>query len=118
AVAPNGDTYVAYHSQPTFTLGYPDGNSGKIFVLRSTDGGATFPQKRLAFGGGQADITFNVQSGARKIAGAQFWLQGSVQPRILADPRTGGRLYVIANDQPDADANNPANVYIATSTDN
>ena len=115
-VATNGDVYASYHSQTGFTSNNPDGTSGKIFVLRSTDGGATYPQKNLAYAAGQADITFNVQSGTRKIPGTKFWLQGSAQPRILADPKTPGRIYVIANDQP-----NPtdfADVYIVTSTDN
>jgi len=115
-VARNGDAYVAYHSQPVFTSNNPDGASGRIFVLRSTDGGATYPQKNLAYGAGQADITFNVQSGTRIIPNTQFWLQGSVQPQILADPLTAGRIYVIANDQ--ANANDFADVFIVTSTDN
>ena len=100
AVATNGDTYVAYHSQTGFTGNNPDGTSGKIFVLRSTDGGATYPQKKLAYGAGQADITWNVQAGPRTIPHTKFWLQGSVQPRILADPNVPGRIYVIANQQP------------------
>ena len=115
-VAPNGDVYASYHSQTGFTSNNPDGTSGKIFVLRSANGGATYPQKNLAYGAGQADSTFNVQSGTRRIPGTQFWLQGSAQPQILADPNTAGRIYVIANDQP-----NPtdfADVYIVTSTDN
>ena len=115
-VAPNGDVYASYHSQPGFSSNNPDGVSGKIFVLRSINGGANYPQKNLAYAPGQADITFNVQSGSRKIPRTQFWLQGSAQPQILADPNTPGRIYVIANDQP-----NPtdfADVYIVTSTDN
>ena len=36
AVAPNGDVYVAYHSQPAFTGNNPNGISGQVFVLRST----------------------------------------------------------------------------------
>jgi len=116
-VATNGDVYASYHSQAGWTPGgSPDGVSGKIFVSRSTNGGATYPQKRVvAYAAGQADMTFNVQSSDRKIPGTQFWLQGSVQPRILADPNIPGRIYVIANDQP-----NPtdfADVYIVTSTD-
>ncbi|MBX7210849.1 MAG: glycoside hydrolase [Verrucomicrobiaceae bacterium] len=115
-VAPNGDVYVAYHSQPTFSTGNPDGTTGKIFVLRSTNGGSTFPQKNLAFAAGLADLTYNRQSGTRLIAGTQFWLQGSVQPRILADPKTPGRMYCIVNDQPNG--SDFADVFIATSTNN
>jgi hypothetical protein len=115
-VAPNGDVYAAYHSQTGFTWNNPDGTSGKIYVLRSTDGGANYPQKDLAYGAGQADLTFNVQAGPRTIPGTKFWLQGSVQPRILADPKTAGRIYVIANQQPGT--TDFADVYIVTSTDN
>ena len=115
-VAANGDVYAAYHSQTGFTGNNPDGTSGKIYVLRSTDGGATYPQKNLAYGAGQADITFNVQAGPRTIPGTKFWLQGSVQPRILADPNVAGRIYVIANQQPGS--SDFADVHIVTSTDN
>jgi hypothetical protein len=69
AVAPNGDVYVAYHSQPRFVNRNPDGTSGQVFVLRSTDGGATYPQKTIAYTPGNADITFNVQTGVRTLDG-------------------------------------------------
>jgi hypothetical protein len=123
-VAPNGDVYAAYHSQTgyTGTCGSggtgcnPDGTSGRIYVLRSTNGGTSYPQKKTAFAAGAADITFNVQSGPRTIPNAIFWLQGSVQPRILADPLTAGRIYVIANDQPNS--TDFADVDIVISTDN
>jgi hypothetical protein len=123
-VAPNGDVYVAYHSQPTFTTPFPnlepDGISGQVFVLRSTDGGVSYPQKTLAFSPGAADITFNYQTAAGAIPGTQFWLQGSAQPWIMADPITPGRIYVVANDDPDNNhtTGDPANVYIAISADN
>jgi len=119
AVAPNGDVYVAYHAQPTFVGGAPDGVSGRIWVCRSTNGGVTFPQKNNAFAAGAADMTFNVQTSANgKIAGTQFWLQGSVQPWVLPDPTHNGHVYVVANDDPDNNVNagDPANVYIARST--
>lgn len=115
AVAPNGDVYVGYHSQPTFSGPNPDGNSGQIFMLRSTDGGQTYPQKNLAYGPGEADITFNVQSGTRVIPNTQFWLQGSVQPRILVDPFTAGRVYVVANDE--QIPGDMADVFMVTSVD-
>jgi hypothetical protein len=119
-VAPNGDLYVAYHSQPNFTLMAPDGISGQIFVLRSTDGGSTFPQKTTPFAGGQADMTFNRQTSGATIPNAQFWLQGSVQPWVLADPMTAGTIYVVAADDPDNNnaAGDPADVFIATSVNN
>ena len=50
AVAANGDVYVSYHSQPTFAGNAPDGTSGQVFVLSSTDGGASYPQKNTPFG--------------------------------------------------------------------
>jgi hypothetical protein len=123
-VAPNGDVYAAYHSQPTYTgtcgpggTGCnPDGTSGRIYVLRSINAGASYPQKNTAFAAGAADTTFNVQSGPRTIPNAIFWTQGSVQPRILADPLTAGRIYVIANDQPNA--GDLADVDIVISTNN
>ncbi len=116
-VATNGDVYVSYHSQTGWTSGdSPDGVSGKIFVSRSINAGASYSQKRVAYAAGRADITFNVQSGDRTIPRTQFWLQGSVQPRILADPNIPGRIYVIANDQPNA--THLADVYIVTSTNN
>ena len=58
--------------------------SGQVFVLRSTDGGATFPQKNLAYGPGTADMTDNVQSQNGAIPGARFWLVGT--------PANGARL--------------------------
>ncbi len=62
--APNGDVYGAYHAQPGFNNLTPDGVSGHIVVVRSTDGGTTFTQKTQAFLPGQADITFNRQEGS------------------------------------------------------
>ena len=118
-VASNGDVYIAYHSQPTYLLGAPNGTSGQVFVRRSTDGGVSFPQKTVPYAAGQADMTFNVQVTGATIPQAQFWLQGSVQPRILADPDVPGRIYVIANDDPDNNnaAGDPADVFISISND-
>ena len=45
AVAPNGDVYVTYHSQPGFAGGAPNGISGQIFVLRSASGGVIISPK-------------------------------------------------------------------------
>jgi hypothetical protein len=101
AVARNGDVYVAYHSQPTFTGSVPDGQSGQVFVRRSTDGGVSFPQKTLAFGPGEADITFNLQDLDGTIPGTTFWTQGSAQPWVVPDPVVPGRVYVFAADDPD-----------------
>jgi hypothetical protein len=119
-VAPNGDVFIAYHAQPVFApAGHPDGVSGRVFVLRSVNGGVNYPQKTTAYAAGLSDMTFNVQSIAGTIPQTDFWLQGSVQPWVLADPHHPNRIYVVANDDPD---NNPllgdaANVYIAISDD-
>ena len=125
AVAPNGDVYTAYHAQPVFNGtgsggGNPDGVSGQTFVLRSTDGGVTFPQKVLAFGPGQSDITFNVQDSPGAIPGTRFWMQGAAQPWLLADPVRPGNIYVITNDDPDNThgAGDDGDIVIARSTDN
>lgn len=101
AVAPNGDVYVTYHSQPGFSgSNDPDGGSGQVFVLRSTDGGATFPQKTVAYTGGNADITFNVQTGARTLNSSVSWTQGSAQPWVLPDPGNPNNVYIVAADDP------------------
>ena len=100
AVAANGDVYVAYHSQPGFSGGAPNGTSGQVFVLRSTDGGATFPQKTAAYTPGNADITFNVQTSGRTLNGSASWTQGSAQPWVLPDPTNPSNVYVVAADDP------------------
>ena len=100
AVAPNGDVYVAYHSQPGFAGGAPNGISGQIFVLRSANGGVTYPQKTAAYTPGNADITFNVQTAARTLPGSVSWTQGSAQPWVLPDPIHPRRVYVVAADDP------------------
>ncbi|MBI1827381.1 MAG: exo-alpha-sialidase [Planctomycetes bacterium] len=120
AVAPNGDVYIAYHSQPGFFCN-PDGSSGKTIVMRSINGGVSFPQKTLAFGPGASDVTYNVQDCPDGvIPGAAFWLQGSLQPWVLPDPQIPGSLYIVANDDPDNnhDAGDAADIFIARSADN
>jgi len=121
AVAANGDVYVSYHSQPTFAANAPNGTSGQIFVLRSTDGGALFPQKNAAYTGGNADITFNVQFGVRTLNQNRSWTQGAAQPWVLPDPLNANNVYVIAGDDPTNTAhggtNDDLNVYIVRSTD-
>ncbi len=119
-VASNGDVYVGYHAQVTFSGGSPDGTSGKIMLFRSTDGGASYTATAEPFPAGTADITFNVQSAAGKIPGLHFWIQGSAQPWILNDPNQAGTIYVIANDDPDnvhGTAGDDADVVFAKSTD-
>jgi len=123
AVAPNGDVFVSYHSQTGFNLigeagGNPDGTSGKVYVVRSTDGGVSFPQKTLAYAAGAADVTYNVQTSPGTIPGTTFWLQGSGQAWVLPDPHIAGTLYVVSADDPDNvhGAGDDANIYIAKST--
>jgi hypothetical protein len=111
-VAPNGDVYVTYHAPAS------NGTAGRVYMLRSTDGGVSYPQKNTPYAAGQADVTFNVQSAAGTIPGTQFWLQGNGQAYVLADPNVPGRIYVVASDDPDNDLTmgDASNVYIATST--
>ena len=119
AAAPNGDVYVSYHVQTGF-LCNTDGVSGKVFVARSTDGGATFSQKTLAYGPGQADITFNVQDCADGvIPGTDFWMQGSTQAWVLPDPFEANVISVVANDDPDDvhGSGDDGDVYIVRSND-
>jgi hypothetical protein len=127
-VAPNGDVYVAYHAQPDInenelegaTPANPNGTSGKIFVLRSTDGGQTFTQKTEAFTDGQADVTYNRQSAAGLIPGTDFWTVGSPQPWVLPDPTRPGFVYVVSNDDPNnaPGTGDDGNVVFARSGDN
>jgi hypothetical protein len=100
AVAPTGDVYVAYHSQPIFVGGAPSGTSGQVFVLRSTDGGESYPQKTVAYAPGEADITFNVQTSIRTLNRSVSWTQGSAQPWVLPDPINLDNVYVVAADDP------------------
>jgi hypothetical protein len=129
AVAPNGDVYVAYHSQTGYgpagpgpdLLSNADGTSGKVVVVRSTDGGQTFGQKTLAFTAGKADITDNTQTApTRVLPGAVFWTQGSTQPYVLPDPTRAGTIYVVAADDPanGKPSNDPSDIVLAVSGDN
>lgn len=117
AVAPNGDVYVAYHSQPTS----PGGASGQVFVLRSTNGGVSYPQKTVAYTGGNADITFNNQTAARRLNRSVSWTQGSAQPWVLPDPLNPRNVYVVAADDPTNGSQgagfDDASVFIVRSTD-
>jgi len=121
SVAPNGDVYAANHRQLAFLSGgNPNGISGRIVTFRSTDGGVSFPQQVNAVPDGGADMTFNIQNpgGIGEIPGAEFLLQGSVQPWLLPDPLVSGRVFVVYNDDPDNNPNtgDAANVYLVRST--
>ena len=122
AVAPNGDVYVAYHSQPVFDSLNPDGETGQVFVLRSTDGGATFSQKTLGLSPGTADITFNSSlSGRAQLEGNRTFTQGSIQPWVLPDPIDPNKVYLISSDDPTNTDHgvgfDDMNIYIARSVD-
>lgn len=65
-------------------------------------------------------MTWNVQHLANGvIPGATYWLIGSVQPWILADPFVPGRIYVVCNDDPDddVDSGDAADVVFTRSND-
>jgi hypothetical protein len=122
SVAPNGDVYVAYHLQPNLTLPFrknPDGISGQTFVLRSTDGGVSFPQQALAFNPGESDVTYNFQFAERTIPGTRFYTAGSSQPWVLADPVRPGNVYVVTADDPTNGVGAPySRISFVRSTDN
>jgi hypothetical protein len=119
-VAPDHMVYAAYHSVRNAVNGQGDvpDHDGKVVVVRY-DNDLTHPLRSIAELSGRADITFNVQTFgfARKIPGAQFWIQGGAQPWVLADPVRPGHIYVIS-----ADANNGfhqdyGDIRLARSTD-
>jgi len=125
-VGANHDVYVAYHSQTGFLDGLPDidvpdGVSGQVIAHRSTNGGASYTKTATnPYDPGECDMTWNVQHKPNGvIAGASYWLQGSVQPWILADPAVPGRIWVVASDDPDddVDVGDPADVMIVRSDD-
>jgi uncharacterized repeat protein (TIGR01451 family) len=117
AVAPNGDVYATFHA------GLWTGTTGYTQVVRSTDGGVSFPQVTTPFAAGESDVTDNVVDGSGSgapIPGLQFWMLGSGQPWILADPARPGNVYVVTNDDPDDThgSGDDADVVFARSTDN
>lgn len=112
-VAPNGDVYVAAHRIA------PSGGSGRHRVDRSTDGGLTFSNS-LAFGAGDADVTENFQDDtATAIPGCRSGTFPGNKGKVLADPITPGRVYVVTMDDPDNDhtTSEAADVFIAISSD-
>jgi len=125
AVAVNGDVFVSYHGQPGFITvpgvsgGTPDGISGLVVVLRSTDGGLTFPQRSEPFSAGEADTTWNAQSRPGAISDARFWTIGTGQGWLLPDPFDSCTLHVVTTDDPNNDplTGDAADVVMATSDD-
>ena len=74
----------------------------------------------LAFGPGQADISFNVQDCPDGvIPGTDFWMQGSTQAWVLPDPFEANVISVVANDDPDDvhGSGDDGDVYIVRSND-
>ena len=125
-VGANHDVYIAYHSQTGFLdgvpdLDVPDGISGQIIMHRSTDGGVSYTKTATnPYDPGECDMTWNVQHKPNGvIPNASYWLFGSVQPWILADPANANRLWVVANDDPDnnVDVGDYADVMIVRSDD-
>jgi hypothetical protein len=114
-VAPNGDVWVAWHTNNGAT-------NGDIRMRRSTDGGLTFGPEVIPFPAGTAATTNNSATGlANKVSGLHVWLQGSMQPRILVDPVRPGNIYVVSVDDPDnifSPTNDPSDIVFARSTDN
>ena len=114
-VAPNGDVYATYHADTC------DSDTGPMFVLRDTNGGAQFAAgagfQKTSF---NAAVTCNVQSGGDAIPNTTFWMQGANQGFILPDPIRPGNVYVIANDDPDDDftTGDGGDVIVARSFDN
>ncbi len=129
-VGPDGSIYVAYHSQPGFSLApdkgiVPDGLSGQtlmaVYTFNSTTNALVQQGSTVTvFGAGASDITFNDQSGGRTIAGTKFSTQGSVIPDVLVDPSQPGIVYVVTVEDPSAGTMNApsSEVVIATLTQN
>ncbi len=121
AVAANGDVYATYHAQGSYLNagGNPDGISGRVVALRSSDGGASFNQRSEPFPVGAADTTWNAQSQTGAIADAAFWTIGTGQGWILPDPANACTVHVVTSDDPDNDptTGDAADVVMATSTD-
>ena len=128
--APNGDVYIAYHSQRDMTAQTlevnglrtnPDGVSGKTILRRSTDGGLTFGPVIEVFPSGTSDVTFNTQDALNggTIPGTQFLTVGSATAYVLTDPVRPGNVYVITNDDPDNThaSGDDADIVMARSTD-
>ncbi len=113
-VAPNGDVWVAWHTNTANN----SGNLGEIRMRVSSDGGQTFGPELIPFPAGTADITNNVPPNPL-MPGLRAWMQGSVQPRILIDPVRPGNVYVVTVDDPDDDygSGDPSDIVFAKSTD-
>jgi hypothetical protein len=120
AVAPNGDVYIAFHAQHG---GYgvdrqPDGTSGSVTLLRSTDGGVHFNQRTVPYGKGASDIPNNdPPDTTRPIPHNSNYTTGSAQPYIVPDPLVPGDVSVIAADDTNNGGTANIHVFIARSVD-
>lgn len=125
ATGANGDVWVSYHAQgnfitvPNVTGGTPDGATGQVPILRSTDGGISFSPVTPAFGPGEADITWNAQHRPGRISDLGIWTIGSNHAWVLPDPFNVCKLYVVTADDPDNDPRigDAADIVMATSVD-
>ena len=85
-VAPNGDVYATYHADTC------DSDTGPMYVLRDTNGGAQFQAgsgfQKTSF---DAAVTCNVQSGGDAIPNTTFWMQGANQGFVIPDPIRPGQ---------------------------
>ena len=126
-VGPNGDVWVAWHTNTWESTGA----TGGIQMRRSIDGGQTFQAEISPFPAGTAATTTNdagVVSAVDPATGMPFaqipdllsWLQGSMQPRILVDPVRAGHIYVVCVDNPvnNYATGDPSDIVLARSTDN
>jgi hypothetical protein len=99
AVAPNGDVYIAYNN-PGAPPWAPVGESGYVSVLRSTDGGVSYPQETTAYAPGDADVTWNLQHWTRTLFKSVSLTVGSRQAWVLPDPWNTNNVYVLSSDDP------------------
>jgi hypothetical protein len=96
AVAANGDVYIAYKDRHVDS----DGDSGRVVVHRSTDGGVSYPQISIPYAPGAADVTVNLDNLSRRLYKSESLTGGSRQPWVLPDPRNTNNVYVVAADDP------------------
>jgi hypothetical protein len=123
-IAPDHMVYAAYHSVSGSIHSYGSGghdvpnHDGKIVVVRFNND-LTDPVRSIAEVPGRADVTFNIQTAgfARQIPGATFYMAGSMQPWVLADPVRPGNIYVISADSGNGFHQDYGDIRIARSTD-
>lgn len=117
AIPPDGDIYLAHQNQALQYGCNGNGTTGRVYVMRSTDGGVSYPQRSLAFVAGRAEVSYNQQNCICPIPGATFW-NGS-EPWIMADPNVDGAVSVVIADAPGTDlcSGDASDVLIARSSD-